>query len=49
MQSERQNFGDYSSVAVLIPCYNEAVCIGRVVASFRETLPGASIYVYDNN
>jgi glycosyltransferase involved in cell wall biosynthesis len=36
-------------VAVLIPCYNEAITIGRVVADFQSTLPGARIYVYDNN
>ena len=36
-------------VAVLIPCYNEAVAITSVVAGFREALPGAAIYVYDNN
>ncbi|SFS19456.1 glycosyltransferase family 2 protein [Yoonia litorea] len=36
-------------VAVLIPCYNEAVAIGQVVADFREALPDAKIYVYDNN
>lgn len=37
------------SVAVLIPCYNEAVTIGKVVDDFRHELPGARIYVYDNN
>ncbi|MBS0561368.1 MAG: glycosyltransferase [Proteobacteria bacterium] len=37
------------SVAVLIPCYNEAVAIGKVVADFREALPQAAVYVYDNN
>jgi Glycosyl transferase family 2 len=37
------------SVAVLIPCRNEAAAIGRVVAAFRASLPGAAIYVYDNN
>lgn len=37
------------SVAVIIPCFNEAVSIGRVVASFRDALPDAEIYVYDNN
>lgn len=37
------------SIAVLIPCYNEAVTIGKVVDDFRRELPGASIYVYDNN
>lgn len=36
-------------VAVLIPCYNEAVSIAKVVADFRAALPGAAIYVYDNN
>jgi glycosyltransferase involved in cell wall biosynthesis len=36
-------------VAVLIPCYNEAVAIGRVVADFRAALPDAAIHVYDNN
>lgn len=36
-------------LAVLIPCYNEALTIGAVVASFREALPEAVIYVYDNN
>ena len=36
-------------VAVLIPCYNEAVTIGKVVADFRAALPRASIYVFDNN
>lgn len=37
------------SIAVLIPCYNEAVTIGKVVDDFRRELPSASIYVYDNN
>ena len=36
-------------LAVLIPCYNEAVAIPKVVADFRTALPGATIYVYDNN
>jgi glycosyltransferase involved in cell wall biosynthesis len=36
-------------IAVLIPCYNEEAAIGRVVADFRAVLPGAVIYVYDNN
>lgn len=37
------------SVAVLIPCYNEAAAIAQVVADFRVALPKALIYVYDNN
>ena len=36
-------------IAVLIPCYNEAVAIGGVVRDFRAALPGARIFVYDNN
>ncbi|HEX3403320.1 MAG TPA: glycosyltransferase [Acetobacteraceae bacterium] len=36
-------------LAVLIPCYNEEVAIGKVVADFRASLPTARIYVYDNN
>lgn len=36
-------------VAVLLPCYNEAGTIGAVVQGFREALPQARIYVYDNN
>lgn len=40
---------DYRNVAVLIPCYNEAVTIKKVVEDFKRELPGAAIYVYDNN
>lgn len=36
-------------IAVLIPCYNESKTIGKVVKDFREALPEATIYVYDNN
>lgn len=36
-------------IAVLIPCFNEAAAIGNVVLDFRQALPGAEIYVYDNN
>lgn len=36
-------------IAVLIPCYNESQTIGKVVRDFREVLPEAEIYVYDNN
>ena len=35
-------------IAVLIPCYNEEVAVPRVVRDFRQALPNASIYVYDN-
>ncbi|GHT40973.1 glycosyl transferase [Planctomycetales bacterium] len=36
-------------IAVLLPCYNEAASIAKVVAAFRQALPTAIIYVYDNN
>ncbi|CAK0772053.1 dolichol-phosphate hexosyltransferase [uncultured Gammaproteobacteria bacterium] len=38
-----------TSVAVLIPCFNEEAAIGKVVADFRAALPQATVYVYDNN
>lgn len=37
------------SIAVLLPCYNEATTVAQVVEQFRQTLPGATVYVYDNN
>lgn len=40
---------DYKDVAVIIPCYNEALTIGKVVDDFARELPGATVYVYDNN
>lgn len=36
-------------IAVLIPCYNEELTIGKVVKSLKKALPEANIYVYDNN
>lgn len=36
-------------IAVLIPCYNESQTIAKVVKDYREALPEAVIYVYDNN
>lgn len=36
-------------IAVLIPCYNESRTIEKVVKDFKEALPEAAIYVYDNN
>ena len=37
------------SIAVLIPCMNEALTISQVVKDFQTSLPNAAIYVYDNN
>jgi glycosyltransferase involved in cell wall biosynthesis len=36
-------------IAILLPCYNEEAAIAQTVAGFRAALPGAAIYVYDNN
>ena len=36
-------------VAVLVPCFNEEAAVGTVVADFRNVLPHAQIFVYDNN
>jgi glycosyltransferase involved in cell wall biosynthesis len=36
-------------IAVLIPCYNEALTVEKVVRDFKEQLPTAQVFVYDNN
>lgn len=36
-------------IAVLVPCYNESKTIEKVVTEFKQVLPEAVIYVYDNN
>ena len=38
-----------AKIAVLIPCYNEAKTIKKVVEDYKKALPNADIYVYDNN
>ncbi|SHK20349.1 Glycosyltransferase involved in cell wall bisynthesis [Shimia gijangensis] len=56
-QSLRSNFQSFHAnqafdaleIAVLIPCYNEAEAIAKVVKDFQAALPTATIYVYDNN
>jgi len=40
---------DNVDIAVLIPCYNEEAAIASVINAFRNALPTASVYVYDNN
>jgi glycosyltransferase involved in cell wall biosynthesis len=37
------------TIAVLLPCYNEEAAIAATVAGFKAALPGANVYVYDNN
>jgi glycosyltransferase involved in cell wall biosynthesis len=36
-------------IAILLPCYNEEQTIAKVVGDFKAALPGATVYVYDNN
>jgi cellulose synthase/poly-beta-1,6-N-acetylglucosamine synthase-like glycosyltransferase len=36
-------------VAVLVPCYNEEIAVPLVIRGFRQALPSARIYVYDNS
>ena len=38
-----------SKIAILIPCYNEAKTIEKVIKDYHKVLPKADIYVYDNN
>ena len=47
--SDLKSYGQPSKIAVLIPCYNEAITIEKVVTDFRHVLPTAEIFVYDNN
>lgn len=49
VESDRSGVVPRRNVAVLIPCYNEELTVGAVVRQFRETLPEADIYVFDNN
>ena len=37
------------TIAILVPCKDEAVTIAKVVKDFRKSVPGATVYVYDNN
>jgi glycosyltransferase involved in cell wall biosynthesis len=36
-------------IAILVPCFNEELTVGKTVAAFRQALPLATVYVYDNN
>ncbi|WP_245600272.1 glycosyltransferase family 2 protein [Sphingomonas jaspsi] len=36
-------------IAVVLPCYNEEAAIAETVRGFQAALPGATVYVYDNN
>ena len=45
----KMNFDTEKKIAVLIPCYNESASIAKVVEDFKQVLPQADIYVYNNN
>ena len=51
LETDERTADDLSGldIAVLIPCYNEEATVAEVVAGFRQALPGAVVYVYDNN
>ena len=36
-------------IAILVPCFNEAATVAKVVADFRRVVPEATVYVFDNN
>jgi glycosyltransferase involved in cell wall biosynthesis len=44
-----QSHGPYADVAVVVPCYNEELTVAKVVTDFAQALPGAQVFVYDNN
>src|SRR5436305_10766054 len=48
-QQQPQTETGQPRVAVLVPCFNEETAVATVVADFRNALPSAEIYVYDNN
>jgi glycosyltransferase involved in cell wall biosynthesis len=52
MESPRESASDpllSFQIAVIVPCRNEAASISNVVHDFRAALPGATVFVYDNN
>jgi len=51
VKSERNKapMEENAKIAVLLPCYNEQITIGKVIQDFKRVLPDADIWVYDNN
>src|SRR3954447_17735836 len=45
----RMGILDQHRIAVLLPCHNEEAAVAEVIGAFRAVLPGAVVYVYDNN
>lgn len=48
-KSKLKDKNSNQKIAILIPCYNESLTIKKVINDFQRELPGAAIYVYDNN
>ena len=46
--SMSSGFRQEPQIAILIPCYNEEITVGKVIDDFRRELPSAAIYVFDN-
>ncbi len=40
---------DTLRIAVVVPCYNEAVAIGQVISEIQTILPEATLCIFDNN
>ena len=49
LNEERKKKMEKQKIAVIIPCYNEAKTIEKVIKDYKKVLPNADIYVYDNN
>ena len=49
MKRNKDDLFKNKKIAVLIPCYNEAKTVEKVVTDYKKALPEADIYVYDNN
>jgi len=49
MRRDKANGLVTASVAVIVPCFNEAATIGGVVGAFRSSLPSCNVFVFDNN
>jgi glycosyltransferase involved in cell wall biosynthesis len=49
METVAGSLQTHGRIAVLIPCYNESATLPQVIDDFKQQLPDATIYVYDNN
>lgn len=47
--TDRRNLYRGNKVAIILPCYNEALAVAQVIQHFNEALPEAELHVFDNN